>query len=70
MDNYSEEVKCCDTPCKNIANKHNDHKNKCISCKGYMCNLCYERSVKRILINNFYKQYEGYCDMCIWWDMT
>ena len=57
-------VRCCDTPCKEKAGN-----NKCVSCQEYMCDLCYIKSEKRINISIFYKQYIGFCDQCIWWDM-
>ena len=70
MNETKKQKTCCE--CNNIIpeNINNSEIKKCI-CNNLICTNCYERhKIRANKSPDFYNQYIGVCDTCIWFDIS
>lgn len=63
----NNKIICCEC---NFTFSNSQHiKTKCW-CKNPICKNCYEKHLIRAKKNNWYQEYIGVCDSCIWLDIS
>ena len=69
MEQTKKDETCCEC-CEKIPKNTNFNMIKICSCKKLICMKCYEQHQMRAKRSpDFYTQYIGVCDTCIWFDI-